>query len=94
MKVLFLADILWILIMSAIITAISVDVAYAYPPTFHQFYGEAKCYNGNDVNNRILHGIVSGKQSTTEISAGRYGYEPIFFVEGGNETHTILFKIK
>ena len=59
-------------------------VLAGFPGTPHQFYGEV-FYEGSSVNSGIvtaeINSVVIGQ---TNILNGKYGYNPIFFIEDVN----------
>lgn len=59
------------------------------PLNVHQFYGDV--INGLDGD--IVKAVVNGNEFTTTVSAGKYGYNPTFNVEGGTNGDTVVFYI-
>ncbi len=60
-------------------------------PNFHQFYGDVTGASPGDE----VRATVAGNTFTTVVdSNNRYGYSPLFLVDGGNNGDTIIFYVK
>mgnify|MGYP001585153718 CR=1 FL=1 len=68
----------------------------AQPPTFHQFYGYVLDINGTPITTGVMiEAFVNGSVVTTGFSDsnGKYGYSPLYFVQGGRTGDTISFSL-
>ncbi len=75
-------------------TLIFLKFLIAQPPTYHQFYGYVLDVNGTPITTGVMiDAVLNGSIVKTEFSdaSGKYGHNPLYFVENGKTGDEIKF---
>lgn len=77
-----------------LVILVSLSGVQAQLPAFHQFFGKAYCNDGGLVpDGVIIKADVGDNSFTTAVKDGKYGFEPVFFVENANDGDPIALYV-
>jgi flagellar basal body-associated protein FliL len=84
-----------LMMMVVMVCVLCASFVIAQVPTYHQFYGETKNHDGTNLTESMQVEVYIDVElkGTVTSSNGKYGYNPLFFVENGQDGQTIKFYI-